>query len=264
MPKPCSITDCTRDTIARGFCGTHYNQWRARQPRLPCMANECDANAVTAGLCEKHYAALRRARGYKPPSRACSIEDCNRRVRGAHGLCHSHLRRLNLYGDPLHPAPSHADRLRAKIVRTTPSGCWEVEPTTGCKGYGQFAMDRKSMGTHRAAWILAHGPIPDGLWVLHHCDNPPCVNPAHLYLGDCHDNVRDRVVRGRNATGPKLSGITRGEQSPNAKLTDDAVRAMRLRHESGDITYAALGALFGVGRTVARGVVVGSGWKHVR
>lgn len=71
-------------------------------------------------------------------------------------------------------------------------------------GYGKLKSDDGLIGAHRASWILANGPIPDGLCVLHRCDNPPCVNPAHLWVGTHADNAADKVAKGRARGGPPL------------------------------------------------------------
>jgi len=87
---------------------------------------------------------------------------------------------------------------------------FEPCPTTGCHlwtgaqnvfGYGiVYDRNRRNIGTHRAAWFFAHGPIPGGLYVLHRCDNPFCINPAHLFLGTHADNHRDMWRKGRGKT----------------------------------------------------------------
>jgi hypothetical protein len=99
-----------------------------------------------------------------------------------------------------------AVRLKRRLVRQ-PNGCLEWQGCTGDDGYGQIGDGAgKVVRTHRAAWELANGPIPDGLHVLHHCDNPPCgeTEPSeaypegHLFLGTNDDNVADKMAKGRH------------------------------------------------------------------
>lgn len=85
------------------------------------------------------------------------------------------------------------------VAKTHERGCWKWTGPTDRKGYGRWGKKVAS----RHSWELANGPIPEGMWVLHHCDNPPCVNPAHLYLGTNTENVQDRVARGRGYIPPR-------------------------------------------------------------
>ena len=83
----------------------------------------------------------------------------------------------------------------------TGDGCWLWQGSRNNKGYGQLSKGGRSGGsvlTHRYSWEIHNGPIPDGLCVCHRCDNPPCVNPEHLFLGTYKDNAVDRRDKGRN------------------------------------------------------------------
>ena len=94
-------------------------------------------------------------------------------------------------------SPSDIARFWDK-VETDGSGCWLW--TGGCNrpgGYGRFRVGKKMVVAHRVAWELAYGPIPEGKRVLHHCDTPPCENPAHLWLGTQADNLQDCRDKGR-------------------------------------------------------------------
>lgn len=113
--------------------------------------------------------------------------------------------------------------------------CW---PWTGARhpaGYGLFSVTRGvwPTGSHRYAWELANGSIPEGRWVLHRCDNPPCCNPSHLFLGDCQDNETDKVSKGRQARGDRHGrrkhpeAYPSGERHHAAKLTDAQVAEVR-------------------------------------
>lgn len=90
--------------------------------------------------------------------------------------------------------------LRAKLME---SGCFEWQGTLREKGYGRLYHLGRLGDAHRVAWELTRGPIPDGLYVCHKCDNPPCVNPDHLWLGTNTDNMRDMVRKGRHGNSRK-------------------------------------------------------------
>lgn len=95
-------------------------------------------------------------------------------------------------------------RLAARLdVSGGPDSCWEYQAARSPRGYGTIGVMGKTRRAHRVAWELANGPIPEGLLVCHHCDNPPCCNPAHLFLGTDKDNVADMRAKGR---GRALSG----------------------------------------------------------
>lgn len=90
--------------------------------------------------------------------------------------------------------------------------CWEWKGAkVGGTEYGSFNVAGKRLRSNRAAWLLLRGPIPDGLHVLHRCDNPPCCNPDHLFLGTQLDNIRDAIAKGRMA-GQKKTHCMRGHE----------------------------------------------------
>ena len=96
------------------------------------------------------------------------------------------------------------ERFWAKVDRSGgPDACWIWTGGRKGRGYGEFYKDHRLLGAHRVAWELAIGPIPNGLDCLHSCDNPPCCNPAHLFLGTQADNNADMVAKGRDARGDK-------------------------------------------------------------
>jgi len=122
-------------------------------------------------------------------------------------------------------------------------------------GYGRIGIGQRPVLVHRLAWELAHGPIPDGLFVLHRCDNPPCVRLDHLSLGTQQDNMRDTVSRGRHV---------RGDRVGTAKLTEAAVLEILQRYGTGGVTQKALAAEFGVRQSQIQAIVNGRAWKHVQ
>lgn len=128
----------------------------------------------------------------------------------------------------------------------------------GC-GYGRRWVDGKNRSAHRVAWEEARGSIPDGLHVLHHCDNPPCYNVDHLFLGTHLDNMHDMAAKGRAARrgGPRAFG----EANPAAKLTSAQVAEIRACYGAGGISQEALARLYGVAPSHIHRIVHFHNWK---
>ena len=118
-------------------------------------------------------------------------------------------------------------------------------------GYGKVYTDGRQVGAHRHIWEECFGPIPEGECVLHKCDNPPCVNPSHLYLGTQRDNARDRERRGR---GNHASG----ERNGGSKLTDAQCREMRKLREETGMSTQKLARKFGIGKSQAWNIISGN------
>lgn len=152
-----------------------------------------------------------------------------------------------------------------------PSKLWDrVERVGGCRvwtgalnaqGYGVIRFDKKNYLAHRLAWQFTFGPIPDGLCVLHHCDNPPCADVGHLFLGTKGDNIRDMDRKGRRRS-PTHKPNCRGETHPVAKLTEDAVLDMRARHLHGH-RIVDMAQEHGVHPVTVFDVVHHRTWRHI-
>jgi hypothetical protein len=145
-------------------------------------------------------------------------------------------------------------------VRKGP-GCWEWTGGRNDWGYGTFAKyrDRSSPLAHRYSFVLANGPIPDGLLVLHRCDNPCCVNPEHLYAGTNQDNMNDREERGR---GSHLRGSSHGM----SKLSEADVLAIRASYVKRGLPgkhAPQLAAEYGVSVPTIYDIVHGRHWRHL-
>lgn len=140
---------------------------------------------------------------------------------------------------------------------------------TNNHGYGSMRLKGKWVFTHRLAWELINGPIPNGLWVLHHCDNPPClkVDPdpsiSHLFLGTPKDNAQDMLLKGRHISDARPDLIPRGEARGRSKLTDEIVRDIRRRYSGGAVIYKDLAIEFGVAISTVRKVICHETWTHV-
>jgi hypothetical protein len=141
------------------------------------------------------------------------------------------------------------DRFWDKVEKGGPDDCWEWTAATDRKGYGKFQAGSsrttaRIVTAHRKAWEITYGPIPrgeghHGTCVLHTCDNPPCVNPAHLFLGTPADNVQDMMDKGRH-----VEVSLPGEANGNSKLTEEEVENVRALHPG--FSYRFIADIFGV------------------
>lgn len=140
------------------------------------------------------------------------------------------------------PRRSPAERLLAHVERRGACRVWTGK--TDRDGYGIISIDYKKVRVHRLAWTLAYGPILGGLHVLHHCDNPPCIDIEHLFLGTVADNNADKMQKGRGRY--VLPPVRRGESHPNAKLTDAQVAEIRRRSTGARGEQTAMAKEYGV------------------
>lgn len=186
----------------------------------------------------------------------CSESECHGQVK-ARGLCGAHLHRLYRYGDPQQsapPRPSIEERFWAKVDRRGPDECWPWTGHRHLRGYGDLHVDGATGKAHRISYELHHGAIPADLHVCHHCDNSPCVNPAHLFLGTHADNSSDMKAKGRSA---------RGERHSQARLTVEAVRDIRWSYARG-FKQAELAAKYAVSPSAVSAVLRGITWRHTK
>lgn len=162
-------------------------------------------------------------------------------------------------GEPLRFVHGHnrrrplANRFWEKVDRRDLDDCWGWTGFRNKSGYGQIGIGGKLQKSHRIAWELVNGAIPNGLLVLHKCDRPQCCNPAHLFLGTHQDNANDRSCKGRGAYGEKIG---------NSKLTDGDIRRIRGLYASG-IICKDIAREYGVGKTTIWSVVSRESWTHV-
>lgn len=136
--------------------------------------------------------------------------------------------------------------------------CWMWKGGRYNTDYGRFCANARMYLAHRASYEIFVGPIPEGAFILHSCDNPPCVNPAHLRAGDHRENMADMKERGR-AKSPCLAG----ERHPHARLSEDDVREIRRRYASGKESQQRIADDFGVRQTLISQIVLRQAWRHV-
>lgn len=144
------------------------------------------------------------------------------------------------------------ERYELAVDRRGDDECWGWTARTS-HGYGVLSRNRKNVLAHRFSYEREYGTIPDGMHVCHRCDNPPCTNPKHLFLGTQAENMRDAANKGRTA---------RGERHPHAKLTERQVSDIRKLY-AGGLAKVRIAELFGVNSTTVHYVVTGHAWRHV-
>lgn len=161
------------------------------------------------------------------------------------------------------PRRTVEERFWEKVERGEPDECWEWQETTKGRGYGKLWVHGKRMKAHRLSWRIAHSmqEIPVGMCVCHHCDNPGCVNPAHLFLGTHADNMRDAARKGKFF---KKQTQVRGEKHGRHKLTEGDVLAIRSRYAKGCVSQSALAREYGVGQSTVSAVVTYENWRWLK
>ncbi len=192
----------------------------------------------------------------------CSVKGCDRRW-VARTLCDRHWQRWRVHGDPTinrdERTPSqrfweHVDRNGPTPEHMPHLGrCWMWTGHTA-RGYGRFSIQRgyvlRTFRAHRFSYELHCGPIPEGMLVCHHCDNPSCVRPEHLFMGTTADNMRDKSLKGRT---PRAGAILKPEQ----------VIAIRKAYAAGGVSQYGLAAQYGVTRSAIAAIARRRTWREL-
>lgn len=200
-----------------------------------CLIDGCDKTASSSGLCSMHYQRkIKRGTTAATPRKTVPIKD----------------------------------RLLKKVDIDPSSECWNWTGSTNESGYGQvFDNDAgRSVLAHRASYQAFIGAIPDldgyhGACVCHRCDNPRCINPAHLFIGTHRDNMSDMAEKGRHRNSQKNAAYNH-EDHPMAKLSPDVVRRLRSRRHSAD-EITNLAVQFWVSKTTLRDAASGKTWRNI-
>lgn len=218
-----------------------------------CVTDGCERKQYFRGQCHGHYVRVGR-----PKPRPCSMEGCEKRAR-CQELCDMHYTRLRRHDDPA--AIMNADRTLSSDERlrrygwtVTDRECWEFNGPRR-NGYGQISITgNRSAIASRVAYETWVGEIGEGMFVCHQCDNPACINPAHLFLGTHEENMDDCKSKKRHAFGERQGG---------AILTEEQAVQVREMYATGAYTQKELGKMFGVCQTAISATTRKVNWKHV-
>jgi hypothetical protein len=183
-------------------------------------------------------------------------------LKGHNGKCCSFICGKRYTSDQTKRNPE--ERFWEKVKKGEPNECWEFQGAKNPDGYGIFYIDKqhiRSGGAHRAAWIFSNKTeIPQGLKVLHSCDNPPCCNPAHLSIGTQAENVYDMVAKKRHR-------CPEGVDHAHAKVNEEIVLILRKEYNGkrGNVgNMSSLARRFNITVQNVAAIVKRETWKHVK
>jgi len=151
--------------------------------------------------------------------------------------------------------PSAIDRFWEKVECKKKDDCWEWQANQA-SGYGKFFDKGHGYLAHRYSWIIHFGKIPNGMYVLHKCDNKLCVNPNHLFLGTSQDNTQDMIRKNRH-------NYLKGSELPQAKLNEKDVMKIRQLYNSGIYNQPQLAEKYNVDQSMISYIVNRKYWKHI-
>ena len=238
--KKCSVDGCVKFCFARGWCDVHYKRWQKykdvnfvkRKLNLLCMVENCGKPHQAKGYCKRHYERLR--------------------INGSPYI---------LKKNPWSSFDTAFEEFESHLIKKNGSDCWGWYGTKDRQGYGYFSFGNKRYKNSRFSYEYYIGEIPDGMFCCHHCDNPECSRPDHLFIGTPKDNTQDCKIKGRLNTTPRRNPVI-GEAHGMSKLNNKKIKTIKKLFSDGmDSIQIAL--IFNVHASTIRRIRLNQTWKHV-
>ena len=158
--------------------------------------------------------------------------------------------------------PPIEQRFWTRVIKGTGDACWEWQGSQDGHGYGSVFYQGRMQKAPRVAWQLTHGAIPAKTEVCHECDNPLCVRPDHLFLGNHMTNAQDMAAKGRQVFQRRPERAKRGEAHYCAKLDNSSIIAIRYRHKNGE-PMEQIARSYDVSKQTIWRIIRRLTWKHI-
>ena len=223
-----------------------------------CGEAGCGREHHARGCCKMHW-KRKKKQGLIPDfsyTKTCTIDGCDIKHYGK-GYCMKHFGRFRDHGENKSSWYdfSETERFYQKTKLNQNTGCLEWTGGLNTWGYGQASINKTTKLAHRHSYEISVGEIPKGMLCCHHCDNPKCIEPSHLFIGTNADNAKDKVLKNRQKS-------MKGESCVTHKLKDCNIRALRELNKSG-MKISVITDLFRISRTQAYRIINNQSWAHV-
>jgi hypothetical protein len=219
--KICKYTDCDNKILAKNMCKLHYQRNYRKEAKSICVLDDCGLPVLSSGLCNRHY--LRKIRKKNITEKSCFER--------------SPFEQLHYY------------------VKKSDNGCWIYTGGLNRKGYGSIVHNKKKYIAHRFSYEIYKQDFDSSLHVLHHCDNPICVNPDHLFQGTDLDNSIDKINKGRFVS-------CLGSKNGMSKLTEkDVMQIKKFLAQKKSCSH--ISKMFGVTDVTISCIKHQKTWRHI-